>query len=183
LLLHCFEAYLLFLQTFMEAINLRSFKGYIRRNKRRIKSFLSRLEKKPFRGLDKFVTEADKNIWKEVDCLSCANCCKTMSPTYTKTDVKRISKHLDMTQKAFREKWLYKDKSGDWMNVKQPCQFLDLKTNMCSIYAVRPRDCAGFPHHTKRRMVDYMHMYKQNIEYCPATYKLVEKIMEKANSF
>jgi uncharacterized protein len=165
----------------MEAINLRSFKAFIRHNKRRIKSFLSRLEKKPFRGLDKFVTEADKNIWKEVDCLSCANCCKTMSPTYTKTDVKRISKHLDMTQKAFREKWLYKDKSGDWMNVKQPCQFLDLKTNMCSIYAVRPRDCAGFPHHTKRRMVDYMHMYKQNIEYCPATYKLVEKIMEKAN--
>ena len=156
----------------MEAINLRSFRGIIRHNKRRIKSFLSRLEKKPFRGLDKFVTEADKNIWKEVDCLSCANCCKTMSPTYTKTDVKRISKHLDMTQKAFREKWLYNDKSGDWMNVKQPCQFLDLKTNMCSIYAVRPRDCAGFPHHTKRRMVDYMHVYKQNIEYCPATFKV-----------
>jgi hypothetical protein len=166
----------------MEAINLRSFKGIIRHNKRRIKNFLSRLEKKPFRGLDKFVTEADKNTWKEVNCLSCANCCKTMSPTYTKTDVKRISKHLGMTQKAFREKWLYKDKSGDWMNVKQPCQFLDLKTNMCSIYSVRPRDCAGFPHHTKRRMVDYMHMYKQNIEYCPATYKVVEKIMEKVNS-
>ncbi|HSZ84959.1 MAG TPA: YkgJ family cysteine cluster protein [Puia sp.] len=166
----------------MEAINLRSFKQIVRRNKRRVKSFLSRLEKKPFRGLDKFVTEADKNIWKEVDCLSCANCCKTMSPTYTKTDVKRISKHLGMTQKAFREKWLYKDKSGDWMNVKQPCQFLDLKTNMCSVYSVRPRDCAGFPHHTKRRMVDYMHMYKQNIEYCPATFKVVEKIMEKVNS-
>ena len=166
----------------MEAINLRSFKGIIRHNKRRIKSFLSRLEKKPFRGLDKFVTEADKNIWKEVDCLSCANCCKTMSPTYTKTDVKRISKHLDMSQKAFREKWLYKDKTGDWMNVKQPCQFLDLKTNMCSIYSVRPGDCAGFPHHNKRRMVDYMHVYKQNIEFCPATYKVVEKIMEKANS-
>jgi uncharacterized protein len=166
----------------MEAINLRSFKGIIRRNKRRIKSFLSRLEKKPFRGLDKFVSEADKNIWKEVDCLSCANCCKTMSPTYTKTDVKRISEHLGMTQKAFREKWLYKDKTGDWMNVKQPCQFLDLTTNMCSIYAVRPGDCSGFPHHTKRRMIDYMHVYKQNIEFCPATYKVVQKIMEKANS-
>jgi uncharacterized protein len=27
---------------------------------------------------------------------------------------------------------------------------------------------------------DYMHMYKQNIEYCPATYRLVEDIMDKA---
>jgi len=27
-------------------------------------------------------------------------------------------------------------------------------------------------------MVDYMHVHKQNIEYCPATYKLVEKMQE-----
>jgi hypothetical protein len=44
---------------------------------------------------------------------------------------------------------------------------------------VRPRDCAGFPHHTKRRMVDYMHVFKQNVEYCPATYRLVELLMQK----
>jgi hypothetical protein len=166
----------------MQAINLRSFKQVVRRSKSRVRRFLSRLEKKPLSGLDKLVIETDQKVWKEVGCLSCANCCKTMSPTYTKKDVSRISRHLGMTQKAFREKWLYKDRTGDWMNVKQPCQFLDLKTNMCNIYAVRPRDCAGFPHHHKRRMVDYMHMYKQNIEYCPATYKLVQRIMEKANA-
>jgi hypothetical protein len=28
-------------------------------------------------------------------------------------------------------------------------------------------------------MVEYMHMYQQNIEYCPATYRLVEYINEK----
>jgi uncharacterized protein len=26
--------------------------------------------------------------------------------------------------------------------------------------------------------VDYMHVHKQNIEYCPATYKMVEKLMD-----
>jgi uncharacterized protein len=164
----------------MATVNLRSFRQIVRHNKRRVKNFLTRLEKKAPRGLDKMVVVADKEAWAKTDCLDCANCCKTMSPTYTGKDVKRISAHLNMTEKAFREKWLYKDKSGDWMNVKQPCQFLDLKTNMCDIYAVRPRDCAGFPHHTKRKMVEYMHMYKQNIEYCPATYRLVENIMEKA---
>ena len=164
----------------MATVNLRSFRQIVRHNKRRVKNFLTRLEKKAPRGLDKMVVVADKEAWAKTDCLDCANCCKTMSPTYTGKDVKRISAHLNMTEKAFREKWLYKDKSGDWMNVKQPCQFLDLKTNMCDIYEVRPRDCAGFPHHTKKKMVEYMHMYKQNIEYCPATYRLVENIMEKA---
>ena len=151
----------------------------VRHNKRRMKGFLTRLEKNPPRGLDKLTQEADKETWGRTDCLHCANCCKTMSPTYTREDVKRISTHLGMTEQAFREKWLYKDKSGDWMNVKQPCQFLDLETNMCNIYAVRPRDCAGFPHHTKKKMVEYIHMYKQNIEYCPATFRVVNIIMEK----
>ena len=163
----------------MATVNLRSFRQIVRNNKRRIKGFLTRLRNNPPRGLDTLKAEADKHAWTHTDCLDCANCCKTMSPTYTKKDVKRISSHLGMTEKAFREKWLYKDRTGDWMNVKQPCQFLDLETNMCNIYAVRPADCAGFPHHTKRKMVEYMHMYQQNIEYCPATYRLVEYIQEK----
>ncbi|MDB5232240.1 MAG: hypothetical protein JWN76_3045, partial [Chitinophagaceae bacterium] len=81
--------------------------------------------------------------------------------------------------KEFKEKWLYLDKDdNDWMNKSQPCQFLDLKTNMCNIYDVRPADCAGFPHIVKRRMKDYIHVHQQNIEYCPATYKMVEKMQE-----
>jgi len=164
----------------MATVNLRSFRQVVLRNKRRMRTFLSRLEKKVPKGLQAHALEANEKAWERTDCLDCANCCKTMSPTYTKEDIRRISAHLGMTEKAFREKWLYKDKTGDWMNVKQPCQFLDLKTNMCDIYAVRPRDCAGFPHHNKKMGVDYMHMYKQNIEYCPATYRLVETIMDKA---
>lgn len=169
----------LFIISRMATVNLRSFRQIVRHNKRKVKGFLTRLGNNPPRGLDNLKIEADKSAWVRTDCLDCANCCKTMSPTYTKEDVKRISSHLGMTEKAFREKWLYKDKTGDWMNVKQPCQFLDLTTNMCNIYAVRPRDCAGFPHHNKKKMVEYMHIYKQNIEYCPATYRLVEYINEK----
>jgi hypothetical protein len=32
-------------------------------------------------------------------------------------------------------------------------------------------------------MVDYMHVFKQNIEFCPATYKVVEIIKEKLNRY
>jgi Fe-S-cluster containining protein len=163
----------------MVTVNLRSFRQLVRLNKKRVRSFLTRLEKKAPKDLHQLTQEADKEAWVKTDCLDCANCCKTMSPTYTQKDLRRISAHLGMSVSAFKEKWLYKDKTGDWMNVKQPCQFLDLTTNMCNIYAVRPRDCAGFPHHTKKKIVDYAHMYKQNIEYCPATYRLVEAIMEK----
>jgi hypothetical protein len=103
-----------------------------------------------------------------------------MTPTFTKTDVKRISTHLGVTPAAFTEKWLtYDKKEGDWMNKKQPCQFLDTTTHFCSIYEVRPADCAGFPHLKKKKMTDYIHVHQQNIEYCPATYRMVEKMQER----
>ncbi|WP_336516753.1 YkgJ family cysteine cluster protein [Pollutibacter soli] len=164
----------------MEAVNLRHFRKQMKANKRRMKGFLTRLEKKPPRNLDKISATLDKEVWKEVDCLSCANCCKKMSPTFTPVDIKRISSHLGMTPVAFKEKWLYLDRTGDWMNVKQPCQFLNLSTNMCSIYEVRPADCAGFPHLAKKKMIDYVHIHRQNIEYCPATFRWVEMMEDLA---
>jgi uncharacterized protein len=163
----------------MEKINLRQFRKKVAENKSGFKRFLSRLEKNPPRGLDKLAVESDMQMWRETDCLSCANCCKTMSPTFTRQDLIRISAHIGMSVEEFKLKYLYKDKQGDWINKSQPCQFLNLSDNKCSIYSVRPKDCSGFPHHTRKRMVDYMHVFKQNIEYCPATYRVIELMKAK----
>lgn len=166
----------------LDQINLRAFRQKAKRNKTVFKKFLNKISRKPPRGLDRLAVETDIEVWKDTDCLTCGNCCKTMSPTFTGVDVKRISTHLGMTTKEFRKKWLRKDKVGDWLNKVEPCQFLDLTTNYCSIYEVRPSDCAGFPHHTKRHTSQYTHVFEQNFEYCPATYKLVSLMKEKLES-
>lgn len=164
----------------MEAINIRSFRKKVALQKRTLRHFLTRTEKNPPKNLDVMSEEIDKEVWAETNCLSCANCCKNMSPTYNFQDLKRISAHFNMRIKDFKEKWLYFDKGeNNWMNVRRPCQFLDRKTNMCSIYEIRPADCAGFPHLTKKDMKDYMHLHRQNIVHCPATYKWVEKLKER----
>ena len=163
----------------MDKINLKLFRKKVAENKSSFRRFLNRLAKTPPRGLDKITVAADLEMWQQTDCLSCANCCKTMSPTYNKADLVRISAYLGITVDAFKLKYLRKDRQGDWINRQQPCQFLNLEDNKCSIYEVRPRDCAGFPHHTKKRVVDYMHVFKQNIEYCPATYRVVEIMKRK----
>ena len=162
----------------LKAVNLRTFKKKANENKRSFRRFLSKVEKDPPRRLNVLTEKLEKEIWAEVDCLSCANCCKTMTPTFTPADLKRISAHFGQTVDEFKTKWLRKERKadGDWMNKKEPCQFLNLKDNKCSIYEIRPADCAGFPHLTKS-MKDYVHVHKQNIEYCPATYRLVEKMM------
>lgn len=140
---------------------------------------LNHVEKHPPPDIQRIAAKSANEVWKDIDCLSCANCCKVMTPTYTGADLRRIAGHLGMTVDSLKEKWLKKEKSsGDWINRNTPCQFLDLTTNRCSIYSVRPADCAGFPHLGKRNLIDYVHVHKQNIDECPATFKMVERMRD-----
>lgn len=161
----------------MKPVNLKSFRKKAKANKSVFRRFLSKLEKQPPRAVAKLTAALESEIWREVDCLTCANCCKTMTPTFNAADLKRISAHFGQTVDEFKKQWLRKEKKkdGDWLNKQEPCQFLNLSDNKCSIYAIRPADCAGFPH-LRKQFNDYVHVHKQNIEYCPATYKLVEKM-------
>jgi uncharacterized protein len=166
----------------MKRINFRQFKKKVQERKRSLRRFLTRMETVPLNRSKKITQELEPEVWREVDCLGCANCCKTMTPTFTAADISRIARHLNMSGDEVKNKWLNKEKrTGDWVNKKTPCQFLDLTTNKCNIYAVRPADCAGFPH-LRKNFKDYGHVHKQNVECCPATFLMVEK-MQAAASF
>ena len=141
--------------------------------------FLSKVERNPPKDLQSITIKASSDVWDTVDCLSCANCCKVMTPTYTSKDVRRIAAYLKMPVSEMKSKWLKKERgTGNWVNKTTPCQFLDLTTNMCNVYEVRPADCASFPHLNKKRLVDYIHVHKQNLDECPATFKMVERMKE-----
>ena len=161
----------------MQQINWSSFKDKFQKNKRRLRYFITKTEKNLPENFESISNKGSKEVWEEVDCLTCASCCKRMTPTYTNEDIRRISAHFRMSSVEFKKKWLSYDKKGkDWMNTSQPCQFLDKKTNKCTIYKIRPADCAGFPHLKKKPFEDYMHVHKQNIEFCPASMLFIEKI-------
>ena len=137
---------------------LKSFKRKLPKQRSKFRRFLNKMEKAPAIGINKLTQIIDKEVWEETDCLTCANCCKKMTPTFTVKDLKRISAHFGETPEEFKKKWLKKDRSnGDWVNVTQPCQFLNLNDNKCSIYAIRPEDCSGFPHLAKKKFDDYAH--------------------------
>ncbi len=154
-----------------------AFKKEMNLKKRKLTTFLTKLEKFKIPEIETIRKKADAEAWTETDCLSCANCCRSMTPTFTENDLLRIAPHFKMTVDEFKAKWLYFEKSDkDWVNVKQPCQFLNLNDNKCNIYEIRPEDCAKFPHHLKKEMDDYIHVYKQNLKYCPATLKWVDKM-------
>ncbi len=154
-------------------------KEYLKSKKKKYPTyttFLRGLIQRKVRGLDSLAIALNKEAFKKIDCLECANCCTVMSPTYKKSDVKRIAKHLGMSFEQYYDKYLYKDEIGDYMNRKTPCQFLKADKK-CSIYPVRPDDCRGFPHTQNKDFKLYISgTHKQNIAYCPATLHVVERL-------
>lgn len=160
----------------MLPVNFRSFRKKLSLYRKTFRSFLNKTEKNPPKGIDKLTPIVEPLVWAEIDCLSCANCCKKMTPTFTVQDIKRISNHFNQTPEAFTKQWLKRSSNKDLVNKTEPCQFLNLDDNKCSIYEIRPADCSGFPHLSKRKWSEYAHVHKQNIDYCPATFKMVEKI-------
>lgn len=144
---------------------------------RPLNRFLRRIKRKRPNHLQQIALTATENVWEGLDCLDCANCCKSMSPTYTSADIKKIARFLNIYPGEMKERWLKKERgTGNWINKTRPCQFLDLQTNFCSVYDVRPADCAGFPHLTKNRFINYVHVHQQNLDECPATFKMVERM-------
>jgi hypothetical protein len=91
-------------------VNLRSFKQKVKLNAKQFRSFLTKIKNKNPKKLDHTVANLSTEVWAEVDCLSCANCCKSMSPTFTTKDVKRIAAYLEMKPAEFKSTWLGYDK-------------------------------------------------------------------------
>jgi len=162
----------------MFVMDLKKFAKKADKKKGKLIKFLARLDKIVPADMPELVAEVDREVWEDIDCLACANCCKTMTPTYTKADIIRISTHLGMKPRQFKDRWLYKDETGDWMNTATPCQFLG-SDNKCTIYAIRPEDCAGFPHHNKQPFDLYNDTFIGNAPRCPATFQLVSRLKKR----
>jgi len=163
------------------AVNLNQFNHDAKKNQRRYRSFITRLGNSDHEnGVLQTVKAASDEVWQNIDCLSCGNCCKTMTPTFTPADKRRIAKHLGISIPAFTAQYLTHDPKVDqWSMRQQPCPFLNLGTNKCSIYALRPADCSGFPHLVKTPLKRYMHIHKQNLAYCPATLAFIQKLTDR----
>ena len=137
--------------------------------------FLTKLEKQKPTGIDKKIGKWQKEVWKEVDCLSCANCCKNYSPRFKTPDIKRISKHLRMREGAFIDQYLRLDEEGDYVVKSSPCAFLQ-QDNTCRIYDERPSDCARFPYTNEDVLLKRPALTLKNVSFCPVTYYVMERL-------
>ena len=142
------------------------------------KKFFQKLKKKPPRNLDREMQELHDTEFRRTDCLSCANCCKTTGPLFTARDIERISKHFRLKPQKFIEQYLRIDEDNDHVLQQLPCPFLGAD-NFCSIYDVRPKACAEFPHTNRKDFHKISSLTMKNVAICPAAMNIVEEMMKR----
>jgi Fe-S-cluster containining protein len=139
------------------------------------KNWLSRADKNK---VLKQLPELHEAAFEQIDCLTCANCCKNYSPRFKTPDIKRISKYLGMKEGVFIETYLNLDSEGDYVVRSTPCPFLGAD-NYCSIYDHRPSDCQRFPYTDEDVLIKRPQITLKNSTFCPAVYFVLEKLMTK----
>ena len=145
--------------------------------KKELRLFLNKLKKKPPKQLDTEVKALDEEVFNEIDCLQCANCCKTTSPIFTDKDIVRIAKHFKEKPGAFIEQHLHLDSDNDYVLNSSPCTFLGYD-NYCSIYDIRPNACREYPHTQRKKFHQIANITFQNTQMCPATAEIIFRLQE-----
>lgn len=140
--------------------------------------FFSQLKKKTPKNLDYIVQNIHDEAFEQIDCLQCANCCKTVGPLLTNNDIERISKHLRLKPSDFITKYLQIDEDKDYVFQSMPCPFLG-SDNYCLIYDVRPKACREYPHTDRKKIYQIDKITIKNTEFCPIAYKVVEEMKKE----
>ena len=152
----------------------KSRKGKFDNTHKKLKKILKHSDRK----VNRLADQVHQEVFSDMSCLDCGNCCKTMPAMINKWDVKRISKHLGMSESAFEKKYCRIDEDDDRVWKKTPCTFLG-KDNKCSIYEVRPKACREYPNTDLNSFAFNEDAHEQNIESCPAVYHVINR-MERA---
>ncbi len=138
-------------------------------------AFYKKLKARPPKNLDELFHNEHDAAFEQIDCLECANCCKTTSPIFYDRDVERAAKALRMKPGQFTEQYLRVDEDNDMVLKQAPCPFL-MNDNYCSIYNDRPSACREYPHTNRKKMYQLLDLTYRNTLVCPAVLKITEAL-------
>ena len=115
-----------------------------------------------------------KNITLEFKCTRCSLCCREEGYVlFSKNDVERASKYLNLTKEDFAKKYLdYSNAYGFYIEVKdnKGCILLD-DDNNCIIQNAKPEKCASFPYWDEYTDSDGNLSRKKFDRPCPGVYE------------
>ncbi len=155
---------------------LRDWKGQAAGHESVNLAFLGSLSRKTEKVVDRTARRLHREAFAIIDCTRCANCCKTMTPTYTQEEAETVADYLGMEDGDFVASYLERSKDRDRLKPRvRPCPFLGTD-GRCTIYEVRPASCRDFPHTNRSGFALWGPFHSENAIHCPAVFYIIEQM-------
>ncbi len=158
--------------------DLERYKDLAQNKAKENKAFTAKLRKKKPKNLDEVTHNAHEEAFQKIDCLKCANCCKSISPIIIDRDIDKIARFLKMKRSDVMDQYFVEDEDNDYVFKETPCPFL-MPDNYCMIYEARPRACKEYPHTDRKRFYQILNLSYKNTFVCPAVYEVVETLKKE----
>lgn len=142
------------------------------------KAFFKSIKKNRLRMLDDTIHALHEEVSDEIDCLHCANCCRSLGPRITDRDIEKMSGALRLKPQEVVNRYLRIDEDNDYVFKEMPCPFLG-SDNYCSIYEDRPKACREYPHTDRKKFFQIHALTIKNAETCPAVYEILERLKKE----
>jgi Fe-S-cluster containining protein len=125
--------------------------------------------------LDAVVHEMTDNIWKQIDCTACANCCRTLQIVVDKADIERLAAKLGVSTKQFTDRYVKREADGTLCFSSTPCSFLG-EDNRCTVYEDRPKACRDFPYLHEEGFRQRTFAMIDNCAVCPIVFNVWQSL-------
>ncbi len=139
------------------------------------RQYFKKLKKMKSGEVDTLMFRLHTEVFEEIDCLKCSNCCRGTGPLLRERDISRLSRTLRMKPGQFTSQYLRMDEEGDYVFQSMPCPFI-LEDNCCMVYEDRPGACRDYPHSDCISFKKYSSQMLANTKICPALFLLFEKM-------
>ena len=144
-----------------------------KRNEQKNLRFRSYLKGIDGNRIDRLVFRLNAEVSAQIDCTACGNCCRSLKPSLTNDDIKRLSVNQNLSEEVFIEKYIdIEDDANVFRNL--PCSFLC--ENKCAVYENRPEDCRSFPHLDKGNFTTRLWGVLENYSICPIVFNVFERL-------
>ena len=138
------------------------------------------LKRHPF--AERRIRPLAEQIEESIDCRTCANCCKVATVRLAERDVVKLAKYLRTTPASFvRDFAEITDEGMILRRNSSGCVFLS--GNDCTVYDVRPGNCADFPHTVRGEgsFLSRMWEFTDRACYCPIVYETLETLKRETD--
>jgi len=139
------------------------------------RELIKSLKRKPPGNLDELFQQSHFKVFERINCLDCANCCRSLGPRITDRDIERLSKFLKMKPSPFTQAYLIMDEDGDYVFRSMPCPFLE-PDNKCRVYDQRPKACREYPHTDRKKIHQILDLTLKNSYVCPAVIEILDEL-------